>query len=200
MGFLDKAKKLAEQAQSKLDEVQKQVNTGSSQPAPSGPAVEYDKHGRPIPQQQTASPPHGDPLTGGPAAPPSSERSGGEPAGRDSGPIPDPSAPAAPSSGDPLAGPHTPPPPAQGGWSAPAPPPPSPPIASNPAATPGVPPTEPPSGPPAPVEGSVPPPAAPGVPSSSPAAGPATPGDEEEDANQSSYAPPKMTGGDPLAG
>ena len=28
MGFLDKAKKLAEQAQIKLDEVQKQVNTG----------------------------------------------------------------------------------------------------------------------------------------------------------------------------
>ena len=30
MGFLDKAKKLAEQAQSKLDEVQKQVNTAGS--------------------------------------------------------------------------------------------------------------------------------------------------------------------------
>ena len=48
MGFLDKAKKLAEQAQTKLDEVQKQVNTGgtSGTMRPSGPVVEYDKHGR----------------------------------------------------------------------------------------------------------------------------------------------------------
>jgi hypothetical protein len=152
MGFLDKAKKLAEQAQSKLDEVQKQVNTGgSSAPRPDGPVVEYDKHGRPIPQEQTSSPPHGDPLAA----------------------------------------------PAQGGWSAPAPPP-APPVASAPPATPGVPPTEPPSGPPAPVEGSIPPPAAPGVPAE-PSAPPAAEA-EDEDRNKPSYAPPKMTGGDPLAG
>jgi hypothetical protein len=175
MGFLDKAKKLAEQAQSKLDEVQKQVNTGgSSASRPSGPVVEYDKHGRPIPQQQTASPPHGDPLTGGPAAPPAS-----------TGPTPDPSAP---------------PPPTERGWSAPAPPspPPAPPVASGPPVTPGVPRTEPPSGPPAPVEGSVPPPAAPGVPAAP--ASPPAPAADEEDRNKPSYAPPKMTGGDPLAG
>jgi hypothetical protein len=160
MGFLDKAKKLAEQAQSKLDEVQKQVNTGgSSAPGPGGPIVEYDKHGRPIGQQQTASPPHGDPLTGGSVAPPAS-----------TGPTPDPAAPPAP---------------------------PAPPIASTPPATPGVPPTEPPSGPPAPVEGSVPPSS--GDPATPPAM-PGVPAPDEEDRNTPSYAPPKMTGGDPLAG
>ena len=52
MGFLDKAKKLAEQAQTKLDEVQSQINTQGSRKPPGGPVVEYDKHGRPIPQQQ----------------------------------------------------------------------------------------------------------------------------------------------------
>ena len=73
MGFLDKAKKLAEQAQTKLDEVQKQVNTtGSSGTGQGGPAVEYDKHGRPIPQQpqEAAAPPHGDPLIGATTRPP----------------------------------------------------------------------------------------------------------------------------------
>jgi hypothetical protein len=61
---LDKAKKMAEQAQAKLDEAQQQFN--SSQQAgqsTSGPVVEYDKHGRPIAQESpaSASPPHGDP-------------------------------------------------------------------------------------------------------------------------------------------
>ncbi len=46
---MDKAKKMAEQAQAKLDEVQKQLNTTQGgQQAGGGPAVEYDKHGRPI--------------------------------------------------------------------------------------------------------------------------------------------------------
>ena len=39
MGFLDKAKKLAEQAQTKLDEVQKQVNT-SGESTSQGPPIE----------------------------------------------------------------------------------------------------------------------------------------------------------------
>jgi hypothetical protein len=134
MGFLDKAKKIAEQAQTKLDEVQSQINTQGGPNPPSGPIVEYDKHGRPIPPQQTASPPHGDPLAGAVAPPP--------------------------------------------GESAAGPPP-----------MPGVPPTEPPSGPPAPVEGTVAPPPAPGM-----------PGGNDEDRNRPSYAPPKLTGGDPLAG
>src|SRR6478735_8711868 len=110
MGFLDKAKKLAEQAQIKLDEVQKQVNTGGSPgtTGSSGPIVEYDKHGRPIPQQQTATPPHGDPLTGPSSAPPAAP-----------GPTPDPSAPPfggppVPGSGDPLASPPAPPAPSFG--------------------------------------------------------------------------------------
>jgi formin 2/WAS/WASL-interacting protein len=190
MGFLDKAKKLAEQAQSKLDEVQKQVNQpGSSSPA-GGPITEYDKHGRPIPPEQSASPPHGDPLRGS-----------GAPTAAD-GPTPDPAAPPtggfAPSSA----------PPTSGGWSTPAPPaaptgggwgaPPS----SGPPAptTPGLPPTEPASGPSEPVEGPMTPPEAPGVPAaaSSPPAEGAPAGDE--DRNRPSYAPPKLTGGDPLAG
>ena len=77
MGFMDKAKKMAEQAQSKLDEVQKQFNEG--QPTGSQPSqapVEYDQHGRPIrseappapaapaaPPAESTTPPHGDPLT-----------------------------------------------------------------------------------------------------------------------------------------
>jgi hypothetical protein len=73
MGFMDKAKKLAEQAQSKLDEVQTQFNDKQSASSSDGPAVEYDKHGRPIPATpaETATPPHGDPVAAAPpAAPP----------------------------------------------------------------------------------------------------------------------------------
>jgi hypothetical protein len=73
MGFMDKAKKLAEQAQTKLDEVQKQFNEDqSSSSGPQGPAVEYDQHGRPVrsepppepapPPAEAATPPHGDPV------------------------------------------------------------------------------------------------------------------------------------------
>jgi hypothetical protein len=71
MGFLDKAKKMAEQAQAKLDEAQQQFNAGQQVGQPSGPAVEYDKHGRPIPQAaaEAPSPPHGDPVAS-PAPPP----------------------------------------------------------------------------------------------------------------------------------
>ena len=86
MGFMDKAKKLAEQAQTKLDEVQKDFNTkqsgGGDQHAGPGNAVEYDEHGRP----QTPSTPQtpadlpatgageldkavGDPLSAEPTAP-----------------------------------------------------------------------------------------------------------------------------------
>ena len=120
MGFLDKAKKLAEQAQTKLDEVQQQINTqGSASTSAGEPVTQYDQHGRPIPPEKTATPPHGDPI----------------------------------------------------------------------AATPGVPPTEAPSGPPTPTEGQTRAPAMPGAPSA-----------EDEDRNHPSYAPPKLTGGDPLAG
>ena len=71
MGFLDKAKKLAEQAQSKLDEVQGQFNSqDSGPPTPSsGPITEYDNHGRPVSSTPPPATP-GVPPTGSPAQPP----------------------------------------------------------------------------------------------------------------------------------
>lgn len=56
MGFMDKAKKLAEQAQEKLDEAQEGFNQTAS-PAPEAPgqrAVSYDEHGRPIERDAAA--------------------------------------------------------------------------------------------------------------------------------------------------
>src|SRR4051812_11528029 len=80
MGFMDKAKKMAEQAQTKLDEVQKQFNEGQQQGHGAGdPAVAYDKHGRPAdtapatapPPAEQAPSPVPDPVEGvAPAAPP----------------------------------------------------------------------------------------------------------------------------------
>ena len=98
MGFLDKAKKLADQAQAKVDEVQKDFNAkqGGAGGAPaSGPVVEYDQHGRPV------SPPAGErPATA--AAP------GAPDAPADASPRLDPATPASPDAepakrhGDPL--------------------------------------------------------------------------------------------------
>jgi hypothetical protein len=76
MGFMDKAKKMAEQAQAKLDEAQTAFNERQGQgvagtPGPQGAAspVDYDQHGRPVAGQphsdargESATPPHGDPL------------------------------------------------------------------------------------------------------------------------------------------
>jgi hypothetical protein len=106
MGFMDKAKKMAEQAQAKLDEAQKQFNQSQDKPGEGGgtPPVEYDKHGRPIPQAgppEGVTPPHGDPLGGAPA-----------PAAPPAPPPPAPPAPPAPAAG-PQA-PATPPGPATG--------------------------------------------------------------------------------------
>ena len=85
MGFMDKAKKMAEQAQAKLDEAQKQFNSGQGgQQQGGGPAVEYDKHGRPI---QPA------PVTPDAAAP--VRRGLGSAAGRDPG-VPPTEAPSRP--------------------------------------------------------------------------------------------------------
>jgi hypothetical protein len=67
MGFMDKAKKLAEQAQEKLDEVQQNFNQGGSTPGQGGGA-RYDEHGRPVeeaPPAAAAPPPSAEP-----AAPP----------------------------------------------------------------------------------------------------------------------------------
>ncbi len=71
MGFLDKAKKLAEQAQTKLDEVQGQFNQQGAAP-PAGPVTEYDKHGRPVPPAATmgSAPPPAPPATPDPPATP----------------------------------------------------------------------------------------------------------------------------------
>ena len=68
MGWMDKAKKLAEQAQDKLDEAQKNFNKSQSSDAAPGETVRHDDHGRPIEHEETpaaATPPP-------PAAPPPS--------------------------------------------------------------------------------------------------------------------------------
>jgi hypothetical protein len=72
MGFLDKAKQLAEQAQQKLDEAQKNFNQSGSPQAGEG-GVRYDEHGRPIqdaPPAAEAPPPPADPAAPISEAPP----------------------------------------------------------------------------------------------------------------------------------
>ena len=69
MGFMDKAKRMAEQAQAKLDEVQKDFNSSNAPASPSGPITEYDKHGRPIPPEGGVTPPP-DPMVPAPPPPP----------------------------------------------------------------------------------------------------------------------------------
>jgi hypothetical protein len=82
MGLMDKAKKLAEQAQQKLDEAQEGFNQNASpQQAPDVSAVRYDEHGRPIqdeaPPAATAPPPSAEPATeASPEPPPSPTPSG----------------------------------------------------------------------------------------------------------------------------
>ena len=93
MGFMDKAKKMAEQAQEKLDEVQKQFNESQASPKSQGPPVEYDQHGRPVraeapaepaaepapPPAEAATPPHGDPVASPPAPEPGEPKNEYEP-------------------------------------------------------------------------------------------------------------------------
>jgi hypothetical protein len=72
MGFMDKAKKLAEQAQEKLDEVQQNFNQGGATPGQQG-GTSYDAHGRPIedaPPAGTTPPPSGEPAPPAAAEPP----------------------------------------------------------------------------------------------------------------------------------
>ena len=97
MGFMDKAKQLAEQAQQKLDEAQKNFNQSNSpESQPQGDAVKYDEHGRPI---QEATP-------AGATAPPAAEPAAPRPR-----PGPDRAAAAAPTAEEPAA--DAPPPPPQ---------------------------------------------------------------------------------------
>ena len=52
MGFMDKAKKMAEQAQQKIDETQKQFSERQGQKSGPGPGgVRFDEHGRPVPDE-----------------------------------------------------------------------------------------------------------------------------------------------------
>jgi hypothetical protein len=95
MGFMDKAKQLAEQAQKKLDETQKNFNKSNSpEGQPEGGGVKYDAHGRPIQEATPAgatAPPAAEPAA--PAAP--------EAAPTEEQPAADaPTPPPAPSSGD----------------------------------------------------------------------------------------------------
>jgi hypothetical protein len=83
MGFMDKAKKLAEQAQEKLDEAQKNFNKPEAEQ--SGQGVRYDEHGRPIQEETPAA-----------AAPP--------PAAEPAEPPPAEGAPSPPPAADPTAG------------------------------------------------------------------------------------------------
>jgi hypothetical protein len=78
MGFMDKAKQLAEQAQQKLDEAQKNFNQSGSQQE-QGDGVRYDEHGRPIQDAQPeGGPPAGEPAPpAGETPPPPAEPSGG---------------------------------------------------------------------------------------------------------------------------
>jgi hypothetical protein len=117
VGFMDKAKKMAEQAQAKLDEAQKQFNSGQSGGAGQGggPAVEYDKHGRPIQPSPvtpdalaTPTPPAATP--GVPPTAPPEPVAPPEPPTPAGGPVPDPAAPGVP--GTAPSAPATPPGPA----------------------------------------------------------------------------------------
>ena len=92
MGFMDKAKQLAEQAQQKLDETQKNFNKSNSPEGQSeGGGVKYDAHGRPIPEAPPA----------GATAPPAAEPAAPEAAPTEEQPAAEaPTPPPAPSSGD----------------------------------------------------------------------------------------------------
>ncbi|MDP9294509.1 MAG: hypothetical protein M3O90_08830, partial [Actinomycetota bacterium] len=71
MGFMDKAKKMAEQAQAKLDEAQTKLNKpGQQQPGGGGPVVQYDKHGRPIEPSPVAPDAAAPPPASTPGVPP----------------------------------------------------------------------------------------------------------------------------------
>ena len=102
MGFMDKAKKLAEQAQQKLDEAQTQFNQNAApQAEPQQGGVQYDAHGRPVEQAAQADP------QAQPSAPQAPDT-----ASAPSAPTPDPAAPAPEEDAPPA------PPPASGSDSA----------------------------------------------------------------------------------
>jgi hypothetical protein len=93
MGFMDKAKKLAEQAQQKLDEAQKEFTKGASpESQPGSGGVRYDEHGRPVERAQPgARAPESDPGPDTPTPDPA-DPTGSTPA-EPGAPTPDPSDP-----------------------------------------------------------------------------------------------------------
>lgn len=100
MGFMDKAKKLAEQAQAKFDDVQTQFNERQQQETAT---VGSD----PAAQPQTAPPaPHGDPLADAATEQPHADGKLSDPPRPHGDPVVAPPDEAAPgfTSGDPLAG------------------------------------------------------------------------------------------------
>ena len=106
MGFMDKAKKLAEQAQEKLDEAQKNFNKGDSEQTQSGQGgVKYDEHGRPIEQAPPAgatAPPTAEPAAPPPGEAPASESPAESPAADAPPPPPKPAGGDANASPDPF--------------------------------------------------------------------------------------------------
>jgi hypothetical protein len=77
MGFMDKAKKLAEQAQGKLDDAQKNFNKSEGPQAPASEGVRYDDHGRPIQEETPAAatePPSAAPAEEAAAPPPAEDK------------------------------------------------------------------------------------------------------------------------------
>jgi hypothetical protein len=86
MGFMDKAKKLAEQAQEKLDEAQK--NFTQSDSSQGGGGVRYDEHGRPIQEETREETPAA--ATAAPPAAPAEEAAAPERSEGDANASPDP--------------------------------------------------------------------------------------------------------------
>jgi hypothetical protein len=118
MGFMDKAKaaaqeaaekgkKAAAQAQEKLDETQKNFNSSQAHSQDTvAPAVEYDKHGRPI-KGETVADAVEDPEPIAEVAPEDTSPPAGDPLAEETPAAADPKAPSdasGMSSGDPLAG------------------------------------------------------------------------------------------------
>jgi hypothetical protein len=78
MGFMDKAKKLAEQAQQKLDDAQQNFNQGGSTQGQQDAGARYDQHGRPVegedaPAAAAPEAPAGEAPPAGETPPPSAQ-------------------------------------------------------------------------------------------------------------------------------
>lgn len=89
MGFMDKAKKLAEQAQQKIDETQKQFNERQSGEQPQGEGGRFDEHGRPIRDTEAGADPPDTITPVEPSAPPAKDEGPGR-SSSGSGAPPDP--------------------------------------------------------------------------------------------------------------